>query len=523
MRKWAEDRLSLSEQHIIMENNSVLKIRAVITKAGVYKYPDGMARKSARTLLNAVKAARYAKLHIGDHPDTMVIMSNMQVNGGIEKPFWDRNKMRAVLCFDKSMCTKQQIDKARAGNYREVSIGFYYRPDWTPGVYPDVNTGKMVPYDYDMLDIMIDHVAVGVGRGRCNYPSCGVGVDAQMRSLRLYGLKTDKVVKRGSQWCVVHCHPDGSIGKTIKCFPTKPEAERMHRAIMARKHASLDYSGYGYVMSMSCEDYKRIFGDQDERPPEAWFNACKTSTPAKKMTDPSAFCGWLWYHGEEAGGRFAALRKSFGAGLKLPKIKGGQTEKMSLEELFYPERSKEYNECVATRVAEGMERGQAEALCGAATRETEQPEPPGGTLDQEDQSPYQKCMATQLEAGKSMEEAAEICKGKGEGKTDQDAAFDNCVDRKMEEGQTREEAEKACRVEHPLEAEAQEEPTPLEKCVATKVEEGMSEEEAKDWCEAELAGEHEKAADLIDTNVELLKLKKEREIEQRRHAIRATK
>ena len=195
---------------------------------------------------------------------------------------------------------------------------------------------------------------------------------------------------------------------------------------------------------------------------------------------------------------------------------------MSLEDLFYPERSKEFNECVAARVADGMPREQAEALCGAATKPEEEPVPPGGTLDQDEQSPYQKCIAEQLEAGKTMEEAQEACKVKGEGKTDQDAAFDNCVDRKMEEGMTREEAEKACRVEHPLEAEAQEEPTPLEKCVATKVEEGMSEEEAKDWCEAELAGEHEKAADLIERNVELLKLKKEREIEQRRHAIRAT-
>ncbi len=520
MRKWAEDVLSLSEQHVVMENNSVLKLRAVITKAGVYEYPDGMARKSARTLLDAVKAARYAKLHIGDHPDTMVIMSSLQVNGGIEKPFWDRDKMRAVLCFDKSMCTKEQIDKARAGDYKEVSIGFYYRPDRTAGVYPDVNTGKMVPYDYDMKDIMIDHVAVGVGRGRCNYPSCGVGVDAQMRSLRLFGLKMDIVGKKGNQWCVFHCHPDGTRGAVIKCFPTKEEADRMHRAIMARKNASQDYLGYGYVMNMSSEDYKRVFGDQDERPPKAWFDKCKSSTPAMKMADPGAFCGWLWYHGEEAGGRFTALRKSFGAGLRA-QIIGGK-ENLSIEELFYPERTKEFNQCVATRVADGMPREQAEALCEAATKPSDEPTPPGGTLDCACQSPYQKFIIQKIADGKTLAEAMATAKKEKIMKTDQDAAFENCVTRKMEEGQTREEAEKACRKEHPLEAEAQEEPTPLEKCTATKQEEGMSEEEARTWCEAELAGEHEKGQDLIERNVELLKLKNDREIELRRQRARAT-
>ena len=48
----------------------------------------------------------------------------------------------------------------------------------------------------------------------------------------------NKVVKRGNRWCLIHCHgPD--IGKIIKCFSPeeggKEAAERMHRAIQARK------------------------------------------------------------------------------------------------------------------------------------------------------------------------------------------------------------------------------------------------------------------------------------------------
>jgi len=48
-----------------------------------------------------------------------------------------------------------------------------------------------------------------------------------------------RVVKRGNKWCVVHAHPkkpgsttDKEPGTVIKCFPTKKEAEEMHRAIL---------------------------------------------------------------------------------------------------------------------------------------------------------------------------------------------------------------------------------------------------------------------------------------------------
>lgn len=51
---------------------------------------------------------------------------------------------------------------------------------------------------------------------------------------------TDSVVKRGSEWCVVHGHEPKSAkdkpkGSVIKCFPTEEKALAMHRAIMASK------------------------------------------------------------------------------------------------------------------------------------------------------------------------------------------------------------------------------------------------------------------------------------------------
>lgn len=235
MKNIAYDSLTLEQPRIVEDSKCCLKVNAVITKVGVYPYPDGRALKSKMELLKAANTIRYggAKLTILDHPESLVVMSQSQVYGGLENPYFERDKIRATLNFDKIRCTPEFIDrirKAAAGvaNPLDVSIGFYYQPDFTPGTW----RGK--PYDYIMRDIVIDHVAAGVLKGRCSiYDGCGIGVDSSIRGTPPR-YTTDKVVKRGEQWCVIHCTgPDA--GKAIKCFPTKEEAEAMHRAIQAKK------------------------------------------------------------------------------------------------------------------------------------------------------------------------------------------------------------------------------------------------------------------------------------------------
>ena len=493
MKKIAYDSMKLDQLKIVEDSKCCLKVNAVITKEGVYKYPDGRAFKTRMELLKATRTARNAKITVLDHPDSMVVMSQSQIKGVVEKPFFDRNKIRATLNFDKNVCTSDFLSKVRIGKLKDVSIGFYYTPDFTSGKW----NGKS--YDYVMRDMVIDHVAAGVLKGRCSYPQCGIGVDTMMRRI---SYQEDKVVKRGSQWCVVHCHPDGSIGETIKCFPTKEKAEAMHRAIQARKHGSINDSWVG----------KYLFGDQDRRPPKDWMDNCKRKAESF-ADDPGAFCGDIWYNKPE-------LRASFGG--SSVSIIGGMNENMSLEEMYYPERSKEFNECVTQRMADGMTRGEAEAHCLAATKPEQEPTPPGGTLDAEEQTPYQKCIAKEMEAGATMEEASEKCKEQGTPKTDQDAAFENCVARKKEEGKSQEEAEKECRAEHPVAEEDQEpEKTPMERCIASRMEATEdTEEEARAWCEAELAGEHEAADTLIEHSNKLMKLKQQSDIEERRRRIR---
>jgi hypothetical protein len=226
MKKIGYDNMKFDALQIVEDTRCCLKVNAVITKEGVYPYPDGRALKCRMELLKATHTARNAKITILDHPDSMVIMSQNQIHGVVEKPFFDRDKIRAILNFDKAVCPKDFVDSVRNGTAsKDVSIGFYYQPDMTPGKWGDSN------YDYVMRDIVIDHVAVGVLKGRCSFPDCGIGVDSMMKRI---AFKEDKVVQRGNQWCVIHCHGEEE-GEVIKCFPTKGEAEAMHRAIEAQK------------------------------------------------------------------------------------------------------------------------------------------------------------------------------------------------------------------------------------------------------------------------------------------------
>ena len=499
-------RIKLDKLRVVEDNKKCcLRVNAVITKEGVYPYPDGRAFKSKAELLKATRTARNAKITILDHPDSMVIMSQGQLYGVVENPVFDRNRISATLNFDKYVCPPQFLHEVRTGHLKDVSIGFYYQPDFTPG------TWHGQPYDYVMRDIVIDHVAAGVLKGRCTYPSCGIGVDTMMRRV---SYQEDIVGKRGNEWCVFHCHPDGTRGAVIKCFPTKEEADRMHRAIQAQQHSS---ALQGYVTNMN-EYFLGVA--QDKRPPKAWWDNC-VSKAQGFADDPARFCNWLWHQGD------ASMKSSFGR--SSVSTLGGKKGKMSLEDLFYPERSKEFNECVAKRMAEGTDaeppitREQAEAICLAATKPQDEPVP-FEKLDQEELSPWQKCIKEQMADGKSREAAEEACKAKGIVKGDQDAAFENCVERKMEGGMPREEAEKECRAEHPVAAEDQDETpekTQLERCIKNRMETTEdTEEEARTWCEAELAGEHEAADAMLEHGDKLLAWKRQTDTDKRRERLR---
>lgn len=501
----AYDSVKIGKPKIVADNKRFLKIEAVISKAGVYRYDDGWALKSAAELRKAARTARYAKLTLDDHPETKVIMSQSQLFGGVERPFFDNNKIRAVLAFDKLVTPENTLKKVRAGELQDVSIGFYYRADWTPGWHVDVNTGKPRHYDYVMRDIVVDHVVGGVGpgmMGRCRYPQCGIGVDTALKQVCY---DQDIVGKRGDQWCVFHCNADGSRGGVIKCFSGPDAHEKalaMHRAIMARKSKgsaamikSLSTLGVD-IMKMDAESYSLLFGDA-EKPPKAWMDACMSK--AESFADePGAYCMWLWNEGpaELKSSMGGSSVSSYGDGKMgqdqeteyakcvREKKEAGKTDEEAREackelKTDQEEKTEAYQQCIAAKKAEGMTQEAAEKACEALKP----------TAGDQLQTQWDQCIVKYTNLGLSQEEAKQKCKE--DGLTEPEAAED-------QEGEP---------VAQPVPSTEEVLPTELEVCIAARMEgQGESAEAAKKWCEDELAGLHQPAEEIVDS-IQRLKAK----------------
>jgi hypothetical protein len=170
-----------------------LKVNAVIAKEGVYSFPAGKNGEtinclwSKQELLKATPTARAAKIAINGHPPNRIVTKQSEMYGVVEKPFFDRDRIRAILSYDKLITPPEILEKVRLAaaskerkDATELSIGFYYASDFSPGNWH----GQ--PYDMIMRDMVIDHVATALQpyeRGRCKFPNCGIGVSSEEMNL----------------------------------------------------------------------------------------------------------------------------------------------------------------------------------------------------------------------------------------------------------------------------------------------------------------------------------------------------
>lgn len=525
----------MDQVKIVADTDYCLKVSGIISRSGVYDYPEGPTFKPSSELKKATRTARYAKLVIGaDHPITEVVCQPDQLFGGVEKPFWDRTKLRATLNFDKSVTPKAFLNRvrsaARGGKPLNNSIGFYYRADWTPGEALDVNTGKKRKYVRVMRDILIDHVLVGDFKGRCSSPQCGIGIGIDKKDIYV---GTCKVVKRGNQWCIEHTH-GSKAGTLVKgsCHANKSETEAMHRAIEARKHGATvgfyaDIHKLVDVEKLTEAGYKLFFGADAERPPKEFMDACMPKAEGvSAIKEAGAFCNWLYNNGPEA------VKRSFSSSVSVYGGKKGMDQEKSEEA---------YKACITKETEGGASPEEAAETC-KELKPT--PETPTET-DQEvvKGTPYQECIIkyTSDPHNLTMDEAIKKCKGEKVATTDQEQteeeAREACIQGKMKiEGMTREKAAEACAPEvtetllgaldraRAQDQESHEEPikqleelpTPLEQCISGKMDStpGMSEQEAEAWCKEDLAGLHQPAKELV-TDIQSL-IEKEEKLKRRR-------
>jgi hypothetical protein len=172
-RKFRADSISLDSDVAITETAEYLSVEPVtIAREGVFPYDDGRAYKPADELR---KGADVARTYLAwDHPPLKVITKPAEIKGFAENVHFVKDgagsRVKSRLTFLKKRLTQDQQELIRSKVRRDVSVGFYYEEDRTPGTWG----GQQ--YDYVQKNFVFDHVA-SVDHGRCAYPNCGIGVD----------------------------------------------------------------------------------------------------------------------------------------------------------------------------------------------------------------------------------------------------------------------------------------------------------------------------------------------------------
>lgn len=190
LRKFQWDTLELDQDFKVDETAEYLFIQPVtVAREGVFSYPDGKAFKPGDELS---RAAEVSRMYIcWDHPPGQIVTNRGQIIGHVEGVHIEKDskgvKVRSILIFHKKKLTEDQRELIRSGARRDVSTGFYYEEDRTPGTW----NGQ--PYDYVQRDMLFDHVA-SVDHGRCSYPNCGIGADTLLSQSHEQN-KGDEVMK----------------------------------------------------------------------------------------------------------------------------------------------------------------------------------------------------------------------------------------------------------------------------------------------------------------------------------------
>lgn len=186
-RKVGFDKAQLDDK-ILLDDKDFLVMPAVIASEIVHEYPEGMAYKPGDELEKAAWTAEGRWVKILSHPDSALLQRVTDIYGKIEnvkfakdllepktkRPM--RRGIKADIKWFKNRVPEDVITKIREGTLRDVSIGFTYEEDKTPGEW---NGQK---YDYVQRNIFIDHVAAPIEAGRCPGPVCGIAVDSVIQN-----------------------------------------------------------------------------------------------------------------------------------------------------------------------------------------------------------------------------------------------------------------------------------------------------------------------------------------------------
>jgi len=190
VRKIGTSYAEVDASKIVEDSDEFLVVPAIIAREGVFPYPEGKAYKPAVELKDAAFTAEGAWVVAEKHPDTVVLTVRNDIKGKVEgAKFSDEiNAILGNLRFFKAKCDAAFLAEIKTGKRKDVSLGFFYDYDGTPGKWNDQ------AYDFVQRNILVDHVAAGVPVGRCRSPYCGIAVDALIRKVALDPEETENFI-----------------------------------------------------------------------------------------------------------------------------------------------------------------------------------------------------------------------------------------------------------------------------------------------------------------------------------------
>jgi len=190
MRKIGTSHAEVDASKIVEDTDEFLVVPAIIAREGVFPYPEGKAYKPAAELKEAAWTSEGAWIVAEKHPDTVVLTVRDDIKGKVENSkFCEKiNGITGNLRFFRAKCDAKFLDEIKSGKRKDVSLGFFYDYDATPGKWNDE------PYDFVQRNILVDHVAAGVPVGRCRSPYCGIAVDALIRKVALDPEETENFI-----------------------------------------------------------------------------------------------------------------------------------------------------------------------------------------------------------------------------------------------------------------------------------------------------------------------------------------
>lgn len=181
-------RLSFDEKTKLIENDSELTIKdIVIAREIVQQYEDGKAYKPAEELEKAAFTADGRWIIPLEHPATGLLVRREDISGKMSnvrfvKDLLDEKTKRPMIrgiradaTWYKDKTPKTVIDALHNRTMSDVSIGFTYEEDRTPGTWNGDS------YDFVQRNIFIDHLCAPTEVGRCPSPLCGIGADAAIK------------------------------------------------------------------------------------------------------------------------------------------------------------------------------------------------------------------------------------------------------------------------------------------------------------------------------------------------------